>query len=110
MLACLSRSLVLYRGDRHYGGAFARVTGAWVGTGKPHLSSGRLRRRGLHNAWSSGATYLMLPLLAFLASQASGEQLPADQFPLQASLRDRAEGLSTDHPLAGRLRLLLEEQ
>ncbi len=109
-LAGLSRPLVLYRGDRHYGGAFARVAGAWVGTGKPHLYLGDFDAAGLHNALSSGATHLMLPPLAFLASQACGEQLPADQFPLQASLRDLAEGLSADHPLAGPLRLLLGEQ
>lgn len=109
-LTGLSRPLVLYRGDRHYGGAFARVAGAWVGTGKPHLYLGDFDAAGLRNALSSGATHLMLPPLAFLARQASGEQLPADQFPLQASLRDRADRLSPNHPLASRLRLLLGEQ
>lgn len=104
------RPLMLYRGDRHYGGAFPWVASAWGLTGKDHLYLGDFDAAGLHNALSSGATQLLLPPIAFLASQASGEQLPADQYLLQASLRDHADRLPADHPLASYLSILLREQ
>ncbi|MFU8765857.1 MAG: hypothetical protein ACNA7T_15105, partial [Haliea sp.] len=97
------RPLVLYRGDRHYGGAFARLAGAWTRSGKAHLYLGDFDAAGLHNALGSAATHVVLPPLVFLASQASGEQLPAEQYPLQASLRDHAAGLPADHPLVSYL-------
>ncbi|WP_416140755.1 hypothetical protein ACM26W_10430 [Halomonas sp. HK25] len=109
-LAGWPRPLVLYRGDRHYGGAFAKVAEAWAIHRRAHLYLGDFDAAGLHNALSSGATHLLLPPLVFLASQASGEQLPADQYLLQASLRDHASRLPVDHPLASHLRLLLSEQ
>ncbi|MGJ7456804.1 DUF7281 domain-containing protein [Halomonas sp. RA08-2] len=109
-LAGWHRPLVLYRGDRHYGGGFARVANAWASHGRTHLYLGDFDAAGLHNALGSAATHLLLPSLAFLASQASGEQLPAEQYPLQASLRDHADRLPAEHPLAGHFRLLLGEQ
>lgn len=109
-LAGWSRPLVLYRGDRHYGGGFAALAADWAATGRPHLYLGDFDAAGLHNALASGATHLLLPALAFISNGASGEQLPADQFPLQASLRDHAGGLPAGHPLASYLTVLLGEQ
>ena len=109
-LAGWSRPLVLYRGDRHYGGGFAALAADWSATGRPHLYLGDFDAAGLHNALGSGTTHLLLPPLAFMSNRASGEQLPADQMPLQASLRDHAARLPADHPLARHLAVLLGEQ
>ncbi|MCA1769924.1 MAG: hypothetical protein LC652_08255 [Halomonas sp.] len=110
VLADWPRPLVLYRGDSHYGGAFARVAEAWAGTDKAHLYLGDFDAAGLHNALSSRATHLLLPPFDVLFTQAGGEQLPSDQYSLQASLRDYAGRLSANHPLASHLRLLLGDQ
>jgi hypothetical protein len=109
-LAPWSCPLVLYRGDKHYGGGFAAVADAWMASGKPHLYLGDFDARGVSIAISSRATHLLLPPLAWLAQRASGEHLPPEQQAYQPALRDHAAELPEGHPLAGYLGLLLGEQ
>lgn len=109
-LAAWRHPLVLYRGDSHYGGAFAKVAEAWTGTGRPHLYLGDFDAKGLSLATSSGASHLLLPPLAWLAEHANGEHLPAEQQEYQSALRILAGRLPGQHPLVGYLALLLEKQ
>lgn len=102
--------LVLYRGDRHYGGGFARLAEAWARGGKPHLYLGDFDAKGVGLALSSGATHLLLPPLAMLAERANAQHLPAEQLGDQPRLRAHAAGLPDGHPLVGPLAILLGEQ
>ena len=108
--ACSPRPLVAYRGDRHYGGGFAKLATAWTASTKPHLYCGDFDVTGIHNAISSSATHLLLPPLGWLDQHATGAQLASKQHDYQASLRQRLATLSEDHPLVGYLKLLLGEQ
>ena len=108
--ACSSRPLVTYRGDRHYGGGFARLAAAWAASTKVHLYCGDFDVAGIHNAISSGATHLLLPPLDWLDQHATGVQLAPEQQKYQASLRQRLATLPEDHPLVSYLKLLHGEQ
>lgn len=105
-----TRALVIYRGDSHYGGAFAKLAAAWRVSAKPHFYFGDFDALGIHNAFSSRATHLLLPPLGWLAQRASGGQLAPEQQEYQASLRKRLATLPEDHPLADYLKFLLSEQ
>lgn len=109
-LASWARPLLLYRGDRHYGGGFADLALDWAGSGGPHLYLGDFDARGVGLALESGATHLLLPPLVFLARHANAEHQPPGQQGYQPALRDHAAGLAEGHPLAGYLELLLGEQ
>jgi hypothetical protein len=109
-LASWARPLLLYRGDRHYGGGFADLALDWVASGGPHLYLGDFDARGVGLALESGATHLLLPPLAFLGRHANAEHQPPGQQGYQPALRDHAAGLAEGHPLAGYLELLLGEQ
>ncbi|NLC20816.1 MAG: hypothetical protein GX771_02765 [Halomonadaceae bacterium] len=108
--ACTPRPLVAYRGDRHYGGGFAKLATAWAASTKPHLYCGDFDTVGIQNAISSSATHLLLPPLGWLDEHATGTQLASKQHDYQASLRQRLATLPEDHALAGYLKLLLGEQ
>lgn len=105
-----ARPLVAYRGDRHYGGGFAKLATAWAASAKPHLYCGDFDAAGIHNAISSSATHLLLPPLGWLTQHATGAQLASKQYDYQASLRQRLATLPEEHPLVGYLKLLLGEQ
>ncbi|MFO8046208.1 MAG: hypothetical protein R6U30_10080 [Halomonas sp.] len=102
--------LVLYRGDRHYGGAFARVAAAWAKRATPHLYLGDFDAKGLSIALASRATHLLLPPLEDLAERANAAHLPPEQQRYQPALHDHAARLSADHPLVDYLDILLREQ
>ncbi|MEQ6917802.1 DUF7281 domain-containing protein [Halomonas aquatica] len=109
-LANGSRPLVLYRGDRHYGGAFARVAEAWAESARPHLYLGDFDAKGLSIALASSATHLLLPPHENLAERANAAHLPPGQQSYQPALRDHAARLPVGHPLADYLVILLREQ
>lgn len=109
-LAGSSRPLVTYRGDRHYGGGFAKLAAAWAASSKPHLYCGDFDVAGIHHAISSGATHLLLPPLDWLDQHATGAQLDPKQQKYQPTLRQRLATLTEAHPLAGYLKLLLGQQ
>ncbi|MGM0703685.1 MAG: DUF7281 domain-containing protein [Pseudomonadota bacterium] len=102
--------LILYRGDRFYGGAFAKVAETWASTGRPHLYLGDFDAKGVSLAISSRASHLLLPPLAWLIERVNAEHLPPKQQGYQTTLRDLAARLPADHSLVGYLRLLLDEQ
>ncbi|SDO03445.1 hypothetical protein SAMN04487957_103117 [Halomonas shengliensis] len=104
------RPLVLYRGDRHYGGGFADLARAWSASHRPHLYLGDFDAKGVSIALAGAASHLLLPPLAVVAARANPQQLPAEQQAYQAALRDHAATLPAGHPLAGYLALLLGEQ
>lgn len=105
-----SSLLVLYRGDRHYGGAFSRLAEAWAARGRPHLYLGDFDAKGVGIALSSGATHLLLPPLATLAGCANPQHLPAEQQGDQQRLRAHVAGLPAGHPLTDSLTILLDDQ
>ncbi|WP_299316832.1 hypothetical protein [uncultured Halomonas sp.] len=109
-LASWTRPLLLYRGDKHYGGGFADLAREWVASGRPHLYLGDFDARGVGIALESGATHLLLPPLALLGRHANAEHQPPEQQPFQPALRDHAAGLPAGHPLAACLAILLGEQ
>lgn len=110
VLASWPRPLLLYRGDSHYGGGFARLAEAWAGTVRPHVYFGDFDSAGIRNALSSGATDLMLPAITWLAERATSEHLPAEQQHYQAALRDVAACLPEGHSLTDYLAILLRQQ
>ena len=105
-----SSLLVLYRGDRHYGGGFSRLAEAWRACGKPHLYLGDFDAKGVGIALSSGATHLLLPPLVVLAERANPQHLPPEQQGDQQRLRAHVAGLPAAHPLADSLSILLDDQ
>lgn len=105
-----ARSLVLYRGDRHYGGAFARVAEAWAERARPHLYLGDFDAKGVSIALASRATHLLLPPFEDLVERANVAHLPPEQQRYQPALRDHAARLPIGHPLAEYLVILLREQ
>lgn len=109
-LADDARPLMLYRGDRHYGGAFARVAEAWAASARPHLYLGDFDAKGVSIALASRATHLLLPPLEDLAERANAAHLPPEQQGYQPALRDHAARLPVGHPLADYLAILLREQ
>lgn len=109
-LANGARPLVLYRGDRHYGGAFARVAEAWAGSARPHLYLGDFDAKGVSIALASRATHLLLPPHEDLAERANAAHLPPEQQRNQPALRDHADRLPVGHPLADYFAILLREQ
>ncbi|SEL86409.1 DUF7281 domain-containing protein [Halomonas daqiaonensis] len=110
VLANGSRPLVLYRGDSHYGGAFARVAEAWAESARPHLYLGDFDAKGVSIALSSRATHLLLPPLEDLSERANAAHLPSEQQSYQPALRDHAARLPVGHPLTDYLVILLREQ
>jgi len=104
------RPLVLYRGDRHYGGGFAGLARAWSASARPHLYLGDFDAKGVSIALAGGASHLLLPPLAVVAARANPQQLAAEQQGYQAALRDHAATLPAGHSLAGYLALLFGEQ
>ncbi|SHF47116.1 hypothetical protein SAMN02745148_02726 [Modicisalibacter ilicicola DSM 19980] len=104
------RPLVLYRGDRHYGGAFARVAEAWAESARPHLYLGDFDAKGVSIALAGRATHLLLPPLEELAERANAMHLPPEQQSYQPALRDYAARLPVGHALADYLVVLLGEQ
>ncbi|GED23531.1 DUF7281 domain-containing protein [Halomonas halmophila] len=109
-LADHARPLVVYRGDRHYGGGFRELARAWATTGKPLLGLGDFDPRGLRIVLGSGATGLLLPPLAWLQENATRAHVPAEQLPDQPALRKHRDQLPAAHPLGDYLALLLDEQ
>ncbi|MDY7117280.1 hypothetical protein RAN53_13075 [Halomonas sp. SSL-5] len=109
-LASWARPLILYRGDRHYGGGFADLARDWASSGKPHLYLGDFDARGVGLALESGATHLLLPGREAVAAHANAQHLPPEQLRFQAALRRHAAGLPEGHPLVGYLAILLGEQ
>ncbi|WP_458526454.1 DUF7281 domain-containing protein [Onishia taeanensis] len=109
-LAIWSCPLVLYRGDRHYGGGFARVAKAWAASARPHLYLGDFDAKGVSIALASGATHLLLPSREDLAERAHAGHLPPEQQRYQQALREHASRLPIGHPLADYLDILLLEQ
>lgn len=105
-----SSMLMLYRGDRHYGGGFSRLAEAWRARGKPHLYLGDFDAKGIGIALSSGATHLLLPPPATLAERANPQHLPPEQQGDQRRLRAHVAGLPMGHPLADSLAILLDDQ
>ncbi|MCK2183105.1 DUF7281 domain-containing protein [Halomonas getboli] len=109
-LSAYQRPLVVYRGDRHYGGGFARLAGAWSASGRPHAYAGDFDLKGLDIALASGATELLLPPLVWLRQHATAAHVPASQEPYREWLRRHRATLPETHPLRGYLALLLDEQ
>ncbi|WP_192034417.1 hypothetical protein [Halomonas sp. YLGW01] len=109
-LASWSCPLVVYRGDSHYGGAFAKVAEAWAESARPHLYLGDFDAKGVSIALASGATHLLLPERQDLAERAHAGHLPPEQQRYQKALRDHASRLPIDHPLPVYLDILLLEQ
>lgn len=109
-LSAYQRPLIVYRGDRHYGGGFARLAEAWAEAGRPHCYAGDFDAQGVSIALASGATHLLLPPLDDLAARAAPVHLLPEQHEKQAALREHAAQLPMGHPLADYLALLLGEQ
>ncbi|KXS38341.1 MAG: hypothetical protein AWU55_1558 [Halomonadaceae bacterium T82-2] len=109
-LSAYQRPLIVYRGDRHYGGGFARLAEAWAATGRPHGYAGDFDLKGLDIALASGATELLLPSLAWLRHHATTAHVPEGQEPYRERLRRHRATLPETHPLRGYLALLLDEQ
>lgn len=104
------RPLIVYRGDRHYGGGFARLAEAWAATGRPHGYAGDFDLKGLDIALASGATELLLPPLEWLRRHATTAHVPEGQEPYRDRLRRHRDTLPEAHPMRGYLSLLLDEQ
>ncbi|QEA39872.1 hypothetical protein FGL86_12870 [Pistricoccus aurantiacus] len=102
--------LVIYRGDRHYGGGFAVLAETWTATGKPHVYLGDFDAAGITFAIASQATHLLLPPLEWLIHHATADHLPATQMKAQASLLEHRAALSSDHPLRDYLAIILDRQ
>lgn len=102
--------LVVYRGDRHYGGGFADLAEAWIARGQPHLYVGDFDASGVGFALSSQATHLLLPPLDWLKRHATDAHLPAAQIKAQARLREYRVSLDNGHPLPAYLSVILDEQ
>ncbi|WP_016854996.1 DUF7281 domain-containing protein [Halomonas smyrnensis] len=109
-LSAYPRPLVVYRGDRHYGGGFARLAEAWAATGRPHACVGDFDLKGLDIALGSGATHWLLPPLDWLQQHATALHLPARQARYRDRLLRYRDTLPGEHPLRGHLALLLDEQ
>ena len=104
------RPLVVYRGDKHYGGGFADLARAWMASGKPHGYLGDFDASGVSFALTSQSTHLVLPPLDWLAAKVTGEHLPPEQMNTHAVLRQHLERLRRDHPLQPYLALMLGQQ
>ncbi|MGP9644508.1 DUF7281 domain-containing protein [Halomonas sp. AOP30-A1-24] len=102
--------LVVYRGDSHYGGGFAQLAEAWRKTHRPHIYAGDFDVKGVTLALDSSATHLLLPTIEWLTQNATPLHVPAEQFASQRRLHKYLAALSSDQPLCGYLRLLLEKQ
>lgn len=102
--------LVVYRGDRHYGGGFADLAEAWTARGLPHLYVGDFDACGVGFALNSQATQLLLPPLDWLKRHACAEHLPAVQMKAQARLREYRAALAGGHPMPAYLSVILDEQ
>lgn len=109
-LANWSCPLVVYRGDSHYGGAFAKVAEAWAGSARPHLYLGDFDAKGVSIALASRATHLLLPPIEDLAKRASAPHLPPEQQSYQPALREYAARLPVGHPLTDYFTILLRKQ
>ncbi|MCK0714159.1 hypothetical protein ACFO0U_15025 [Chromohalobacter sarecensis] len=109
-LAGYCQPLVVYRGDRHYGGGFSQLAKAWSARSKPHLGFGDFDPRGVRIVLGSGATQMLLPPPDWLREHATRHHVPAEQFPDQDALRQYRDQLPAEHPLHGYLALLLDEQ
>lgn len=109
-LAAHQRSLVVYRGDRHYGGGFARLAEAWAATGRSHACIGDFDLKGLDIALGSGATHWLLPPLDWLRQHATTLHQPEKQARYRDRLLRYRDTLPVEHPLRGHLALLLDEQ
>lgn len=109
-LAPVNNPLVVYRGDAHYGGGFARLAGAWADRGVPHLYAGDFDAAGMAFALSSQATHVLLPPLAWLAQHATPDHLPAEQIKHQPALRRHRARLPDGHPFKDYLAIVLEQQ
>lgn len=108
--APFNNPLVVYRGDAHYGGGFARLASAWADRGVPHLYAGDFDAAGMAFALSSRATHVLLPPLRWLAQRATRDHLPAEQTTHQPALHRHATTLPEGHPLRDYLAILLEQQ
>lgn len=106
----ICRPLVVYRGDKHYGGGFAALARAWMDTGKPHGYLGDFDASGVSFALASQSTHLILPPLEWLAAKVTGDHLPPEQTKTQAVLRQHLKSLRRDHPLQPYLALMLGQQ
>lgn len=109
-LSSYANPLVVYRGDRHYGGGFALLAEAWHKTHRPHIYAGDFDVKGVTLALDSNATHLLLPTIEWLTQHATPLHVPAEQFPYQRRLRKYLAGLPSAHPLREYLTLLLEKQ
>lgn len=109
-LSAYQRPLVVYRGDRHYGGGFARLAEAWAATGRPHAYAGDFDLKGLDIALGSGATHWLLPPLEWLRQHATALHQPETQARYRDRLWRYRDTLPGEHPLRGHLALLLDEQ
>lgn len=109
-LSSYANPLVVYRGDRHYGGGFALLAEAWHKTHRPHIYAGDFDVKGVTLALDSNATHLLLPTIEWLSQNATPLHVPAEQFPYQRRLRKYLAGLPSAHPLREYLTLLLEKQ
>ncbi len=99
-LAAYRRPLIVYRGDRHYGGGFARLAEAWAATGRPHACVGDFDLKGLGIALGSGVTHWLLPPLDWLRQHATAFHQPEEQAPRPAAAvsRHAAHGASAAWP------------
>lgn len=109
-IAHFRQPLVIYRGDRHYGGGFAALAEAWAATGKSHVYLGDFDAAGIMFAIASQATHLLLPPLKRLIHHAISNHLPAAQMKMQAALSEHRAALPSGHPLGHYLGLILDQQ
>jgi hypothetical protein len=109
-LSGYANTLVVYRGDSHYGGGFALLAEAWHKTRRTHIYAGDFDVKGVTLALDSNATHLLLPAFEWLSQNATPLHVPAEQFPYQRRLRKHLAALPAAHPLRDYLTLLLEKQ
>lgn len=108
--AQFNNPLVVYRGDAHYGGGFARLADAWARRDAAHVYAGDFDAKGLGIALSSQATHVLLPPLAWLTQRATADHLPAEQMKYQPALRRHHTRLPGDHSFKDYLAIIVEQQ
>lgn len=106
----LQRPLLVYRGDQVYAKAVKRLKSCCQDLGKPCVYLGDFDAKGVNIALNEGYSHLLLPPLSFLKQQAVTLHQPAEQLRYQKSLRAKLQALGQEHPLAGYLQLLINEQ
>lgn len=72
-------SLVIYKGDSHYGSGGKLLLKQWLASGKPALYFGDFDAKGLSIALTEGYTAILLPELVQLKTKAHRQMQPDEQ-------------------------------